>query len=216
MVPPYVPYRTFQNYMVGLKKGIPGRIDRSVLPSMSGSMQVHLIHALKALKLIDDRGDPMPTLQKVVAAWPDEQARHGILMVIVHEAYPFLFRGGFNLQTASPSQIAEAFGTAGAQGDTVRKCIAFFIGLAKDAGIVISPHVKNAGKGFRSTRRPRKNGNAPQIEQREIDVQPHDDVSPNVVSILLDKFPTFDPSWSPDVQAKWFDAYERLMKAAKS
>ena len=32
------------------------------------------------------------------------------------------------------------------------------------------------------------------------------------LQILLDKFPVFDPSWSEDVQAKWFDGFNRLMK----
>ena len=29
--------------------------------------------------------------------------------------------------------------------------------------------------------------------------------------MLLAKFPSFDPAWSTEVQAKWFDAFERLM-----
>lgn len=30
--------------------------------------------------------------------------------------------------------------------------------------------------------------------------------------LLLEKFPDFDPSWSEDVQTKWFEAFDRLMK----
>ena len=30
--------------------------------------------------------------------------------------------------------------------------------------------------------------------------------------MLLAKFPEFDPAWTDDVKAKWFDAFDRLMK----
>jgi hypothetical protein len=30
------------------------------------------------------------------------------------------------------------------------------------------------------------------------------------MATLLAKFPNFDPSWSDEVQAKWFDAFGRL------
>jgi len=33
--------------------------------------------------------------------------------------------------------------------------------------------------------------------------------------LLLSKFPSFDPGWPPEVQAKWFDSFEKLMKTEK-
>src|SRR5207249_5214926 len=32
--------------------------------------------------------------------------------------------------------------------------------------------------------------------------------------VLMEKFPTFDPSWDAEVQAKWFTAFERLQSLA--
>jgi hypothetical protein len=29
---------------------------------------------------------------------------------------------------------------------------------------------------------------------------------------LLDKFPSFDPSWSDDIKVKWFAAFDELLK----
>ncbi len=30
--------------------------------------------------------------------------------------------------------------------------------------------------------------------------------------MLLSKFPSFDPNWSDEVKAKWFDGFHRLMR----
>ena len=42
LVPPYVPYRSFGNFIQSLKQGIPARIDRSVMSNMSGALQSQL------------------------------------------------------------------------------------------------------------------------------------------------------------------------------
>lgn len=37
---------------------------------------------------------------------------------------------------------------------------------------------------------------------------------PNTTEILIDRLPEFDPNWSAEVQAKWFDSYQRLTSLA--
>jgi len=32
-----------------------------------------------------------------------------------------------------------------------------------------------------------------------------------MASQLLEKFPTFDPTWPDEIKAKWFEGYERLL-----
>ncbi|HWG17462.1 MAG TPA: hypothetical protein VN678_06335, partial [Acidobacteriaceae bacterium] len=36
-----------------------------------------------------------------------------------------------------------------------------------------------------------------------------------VTRILMEKFPTFDPSWPDNLKTSWFSAYEQLMKRNK-
>src|SRR5271165_6638743 len=50
-VPPYLAYRTFTNYIDGLKANgaPPSRIDRSVLGAFSGGVQTQLISTLRYL-----------------------------------------------------------------------------------------------------------------------------------------------------------------------
>jgi hypothetical protein len=30
--------------------------------------------------------------------------------------------------------------------------------------------------------------------------------------MVLEKFPTFDPTWSDDIKLKWFEAFDALLK----
>ena len=65
-VPPYVPYRSFRNFIDTLKQGIPARIDRSVMGTMSGALQSQLTTTLKYLDLIAPTGQPKEALAKLV------------------------------------------------------------------------------------------------------------------------------------------------------
>lgn len=52
-LPPYLPYRTLRSFLDNMKVALPNRIDRSLMPTMSGAMQSQLIGALEYLRLID-------------------------------------------------------------------------------------------------------------------------------------------------------------------
>jgi hypothetical protein len=92
---------------------------------------------------------PRPRLKQIVDASPEQ--RKSLYKQIITAEYKFL--DGINLQGATPKQIESAFETTGASGDTVRKCIAFFISMAKAADVPLSPLIEKA------RRRPAKNGN---------------------------------------------------------
>ena len=32
----------------------------------------------------------------------------------------------------------------------------------------------------------------------------------NMIKVILDKYPDFDPSWSPDVQKSWIESMTKL------
>lgn len=137
-VPPYLPWKTWENYIDGLKAfgdHMPNVIDRDSMRNLSGAMQSWLLSALRSLNMIDENGSPRPRLKQIVQATPDE--RKALYKQVIDAEYKFL--GDINLQGATPKQIEAAFETTGATGDTVRKCIVFFVGMAKAADIKLSP-----------------------------------------------------------------------------
>ena len=141
LLPPYVPYKTFGNFFESLKAiGIPQRIDRSVMKSMSGGLQGQLMLALEYLSLITDTGTPTDKLEHLVHS--EGTKRQEVLREILTSSYGFLFTDGLQLDRATASQFRERFEQTGATGDTLRKCMAFFLNSAKAAGIDLSSYLK--------------------------------------------------------------------------
>lgn len=215
-VPPYLPYKTFKNFLEGLRVAMPARIDRSIMGSMSGGAQKLLIAALKFLALTTAHDAPTEKLTRLVNSEGQEWQK--VFRDILTSGYAFVFKDGFDLMRSTPRHLDEQFETTGISGDTVRKCVAFFIAAAKDADIKLSPHITKAKRGPRSANnKPKRPSVATSTETARPGGAPDDTPSPagqlGWSQMLLSKFPTFDPAWSPDVQAKWFDSFGKLMKA---
>jgi hypothetical protein len=66
-----------------------------------------------------------------------------------------VFQGGFKLQSATTQHAEELFQRTGASGETVRRCIAFFMAMARAAGIPVSPYIK-PHRGKKAARRVQK------------------------------------------------------------
>ncbi|MBI3048061.1 MAG: DUF5343 domain-containing protein [Acidobacteria bacterium] len=210
-LPPYLSYRTFATFVEGLKVGLPARIDRSVMKTLSGANQSWLMGALRYLKLIADDGIPTDRLRRLVNSEGTDRQKQ--LQEVAKGAYGFLFRDSFHLQTATPRQLDEAFTKAGPSGDTVRRCVTFFVALAKEAGLPLSPHIEKSSRASRATpRRRRVNGNT----TADIQEQPtRTEAAKPLTELLLDKFPAFDPAWPDEVKTKWFAAFGDLMERTK-
>lgn len=136
-LPPYVPWRTFETYLDALKAfgpTLPNVIDRDSMRTFSGATQTWLLHALRSLNFIDDGGVPKPRLNQIVHANADE--RKPMYRQVLEAEYPFI--KGVNMQGVTPKQLEGAFEEAGATGDTVRKCMSFFVGMAKAADLPLS------------------------------------------------------------------------------
>ena len=215
-LPPYISYRTFQNFLDGLQQGIPARIDRSYWGDrLSGSTGIQLMAALRFLGLVDANGIPTDRLKLLVSAKGDRRAE--LLREVTSEAFGFLQLSSFDLQTATFAQLQEVFHyTFQITGDVSRKCIKFFIELASDSGIPLSPfitkrfrlvHGSTGTKTIikRTSVRTNRNLIVPQDLEKVPEQMPWD-------KMLLTKFPTFDPSWSEEVKLKWFDAFDELLK----
>lgn len=215
--PPYLSYRTFDNFIQRLKtNGIPSKIDRSILGSFSGSIQILVLTSLRYLNLTNDQGDPTEKLDKLVNS--EEADRKKILREILTASYSFLFKEK-NLNKITFAQIQKYFEEAGTQGDTTRKSMRFFMAAAQDAGLELSPYLKKVRAsaprraGFKSKikREERQNEN-----QAKEEVLPHEQSgSSDWQQILLSKFPTFDPAWPDEVKKEWFAAFSKLMEEFK-
>jgi hypothetical protein len=209
-VPPYLSFKTFKTFIDSLKVGIPTRIDRTVLNSMSGAVQSQLMAALRYLGLVTSHA---VTTEKLASLVHSEGAEYGRMMTaILKEGYPFLFSAEFDLIRATTGQMEEAFRKAGASGETIRKCVAFFLAAAKSASLPVSPHIKTSSV----TRAPRIKRTATTVNL--IDSIDNDLLEPppsmtTWSQMLLAKFPSFDPGWPDEVKAKWFESFDRLMKS---
>ena len=90
MIPPYVSYRTFRNFLELLKESFPSRIDRSVWgPRYSGTSGQQLMTALKVLGLIDEKGVPYDILGQLVNG--EGENRRVILRNVLVKTYAPIF-----------------------------------------------------------------------------------------------------------------------------
>jgi hypothetical protein len=156
--PPYVSYPSFKTLIGEFHDhDIPTRIDRSVLTRFSGIVGTQLLTALRFLSLIDESSAPTDRLRELVAAYGTSSWAQSLL-AILHEEYGPMFQ--LDLAAATSSHFTETFRKAYPGSDAVsQKCVAFFLGAAKDAGIAVSERVLKGRKprspNGSSPRRPR-------------------------------------------------------------
>lgn len=210
-VPPYIAYKTFRNFLDRFRQGTPSRIDVSVMGGMSGAARSQVTTTLKFLGLTDNGGVPTEAMNRLVKSEGDEWKQG--LKELLRKYYPDLFREGFNLQTTTAKHLREEFEKTAATGETLGRCIAFFTAAAKDAGIPLSPYLKEGRKQRNNgAPKPRK-ASTEKGEILEFDLDDDTTEQPKTwEEMLLEKFPTFDPSWPDDVKSKWFEGFDRLMK----
>jgi len=151
-IPPYISYRTFSNFLTDLRsRGIPSRIDRSVMSHKSGTVQSQLLLALHYLGLVKASGHPTERLSRLVET--EGTKRKEVVGEMIQSSYEFAFDQSFGLETATSNQAQEVFEKTGASGETVRRCIAFFLAAAKEGGIPVSPYIKPHGRRRSASRK---------------------------------------------------------------
>jgi hypothetical protein len=213
-LPPYVSYRTFLNFIDRLQQGIPSRIDRSYWSDrLSGSTGTQLMSAMRFMGFIDASDRPTSQLRQLVSARGTQRTE--LLRQVTSQAFGFLQQASFDAQTATYAQLEETFHDTFELTDSVcRKCVKFFVTLASDAEIPLSPFILRRVRSVRSD-----TGTKPIIkrrgtkEKRNLLVPQDLEVIPEEMSwdkMLLAKFPTFDPSWSDEVKLGWLEAFNAL------
>jgi hypothetical protein len=218
-LPPYVSYRTFYNFLTRLEQHMPSRIDRSYWGDLlSGSTGIQLMAALRFLNLIDANGKPTDYLKKLVAA--KAELRTQLLHNITVESFAFVCKSPLDLGSATYAQLQEVFhNTFQLTDDVSRKCVKFFISLAKDAGIILSPFITKRTRATRSVTGIKLTSKKVGMKTSRISIIPQgQDEIPNTdtyIHLLLSKFPNFDPSWSDEIKLKWFADFDELLKKAR-
>lgn len=141
--PPYTAYSTLQGFLISLREngGVPSRIDKSLLSKKSGSAQAAILSALKSLKLIDEEGVPTQALHRLIDA-SDQDIYTRELRKVLESTYPFLTDRSIDLTKATTAQLEQKFRDFQIRGSTVVKAMAFFITVAKEVGIQLSPYIK--------------------------------------------------------------------------
>jgi hypothetical protein len=200
-LPPYVSYRTFKTFLERLEQGIPARIDRSFWgESFSGTTGNQLMAALMFLSLVDGSGTPTNRLKLLVGA--KDVKRNDILKQTCMDAFDFLFKGTFDTQTATPAQMQKAFhSNFKISAGVNRKCIKFFMDMANDAGISLSPFITSK----KMISKMAKNTAMYQNTEENSGKSTWD-------TKLLEKFPSFDPTWPDEIKNKWFQAFDELLR----
>ena len=153
--PPYIPWRTFDSVTTGFSTsgGVPSKLDRSILSTMSGSGRSAFLVGLRFLNLVDSENHPLPLLESYVTSEGEE--RKSILREILASSYRFLSEPSFDLTRATASQLSEAMGREGSSTSTREKAVAFFLKAAEAAGITVSPHILKRKHTPSSTPKPR-------------------------------------------------------------
>lgn len=212
-IPPYVPYRTFRNFLDTLREGIPARIDRSVWgPRFSGSNGIQLMTALRVLNLVDDQGRPTPELERLVQLEGDP--RRAALRSLLERNYAPVF--GLDLERASRAQFREAFRSFGTKEAVLARCERFFVQAAQDAGVELSSFILDRRRGARRQpgARTRPSSPAPLSVTRTAVETPRD--ARTLAAMILEKYPAFNPQWEPGVQERWLEGITRLYEGMRA
>lgn len=217
---PYGSYATLLSALEHFKAvGIPNIIDRNALsPSLSGSSRYETLAMLRFFLLIDREGRPNTFLLENLL---DEGKRKEAVIALLKQHYQGLF--DLPLSSAGPTEVNKWF-NENTTPSTVSRAKAFFIQAAKANGIVMHSLVLKGARAASSVGGKRKKRSKTRPEAA-VDTEPSRERDPliplqaNLDSVLLDKllakFPEFDPSWSGEVQQKWFDSFSRLQEQLK-
>ena len=209
-IPPYVASKTFQTFLEFLSDGMPSRIDRSIwLNRFSGSNGTQLMTAIKFFELVDSDG--IPSEDFINLASKDVIVQKKILRKILYKFYSHIFE--LDLENATKSQFREAFRQFGTKEGVLVKCESFFIQAAKFSDITLSSHILARRHNNKSTIVEKSKSSIKSNSSNLLSKKNSIEKNTNIVKIILDKYPEFDPSWSPDVQKAWIESLTKLYES---
>ena len=221
-LPPYTPYATWLELIGWLRKGLPDRIDDSYLQFLRVNQAIRstLYTTLRFLQLVDEEDRPNDALAALVGSQGEEHREK--LREVVNRSYNPILRG-IRLRSATPDQLRDKFQEQGANGDVVRKCFSFFVAIADDAGLDLSPHIprrRRLAKGRMLKKNTPATVETPKVDQA---ADRDDLVLPDAVAkaassslaLILAKFPDYDASWDDATAIRWRESVALILAALK-
>ncbi len=213
-LPPYVTYATWRRLLDAFRRHLPARVDQSYLRDLdfSDSSILTIRTALYFLGLVDDLNEPTERLRKLAAAEDDGQ--QVVLREMIEEAYqPVL--ADLDLETATQGLLQERFAKCGATNNVGHKCLSFFLALAKDAGIPLSPNLLNKSRIGASQKKASLAPTATAPRRRRAGTSASRSPSARytigpAVAPFATKVPDFDPDWPKEVRDEWFEHLQSL------
>lgn len=207
-LPPYVSPTTFKSFNEKLGADPPDVIDRSVWGDwMAGGSGSQVMHALRALKFIDENKNTKDVYRNFLVA--EEQERATILKGVLHEAYRWLFDGSINLESATAKQLDDKFKQQGAQGSVLTKSVRFFTQMALDANITLSKYITERKRQAKPRKKTKKRSTAkaeaPKAGKAVAGAMSLEDK-------ILAMMPEFDPNWSPEERMVWNEQLRDLYR----
>jgi hypothetical protein len=197
--------------------GTPPRIDRSYLSSFAGGYQTQIIAALRALDLIDAKGEVQASLVELIDDG-DHRANH--IAELIRRFYKEPVRLG--TVYATQGQLEEAFRDYGINGDTMRKAIGFYLAAAKYAQLPVSKNFRvpsvTASDGRRAVkRRPgrQRNPEFEEIDDPFAELTDEDEAAnqlrldPAVVT-WVKRMPVGRP-WPTAKRDHWFETFRHIV-----
>jgi hypothetical protein len=211
-LPPAAPYQTFKNaFRVFKTHGVPALVDNSALRRRFPPTHTRqILEALRFLDLINDAGEPSPTLISLVEAvddegWPD------LLRKVLTATYAPVMEDG--LENATPAQLNQRLRSSyGLEEDACRRSATFLLSAANDAHIPLSPYLL-------TPRRPKGRPNAHDLTEPNGDSGVADASEASIELLaakLIEKFPEFDPKWSESLKEHWFSQFSELIQLVKN
>lgn len=219
-VPAYLSYASWLKLLEALETYLPPRFDGSYWDGLkfSGTTRYTARSTLIFLGLMDSDNKPTSKLQQLVESKGDERAVN--LQGIIEQAYQPVI-GDLGLEKATSGQLEELFRKAGAKGNVGDRSISFFLALAKDASLSLSPPLEAKTRALRIPRTAVTRARHKRVKRGKTE-QP---LSPQGLTegiswtglleeLLLEDFPGFDSSWPDDTKIKWL--FRELRKKVKS
>ena len=219
-LPPYTPYTKWLQLLGWLRKDLPDRIDDSYLQYLHVNQAIRstLYTALRFLQLVDKEDRPNESLSALVGSQGEEHREQ--LREIVNRSYDPILRG-VRLKSATPDQLRDKFREQGANGDVVRKCFSFFVAIADDAGLDLSPHISRRRRQPKG--RMHKKSTPATVETPKVDqAADRDDLvlpdtatkaASSSLALILAKFPDYDASWDDATAIRWRESVALILAA---
>ena len=226
-LPPYVSYRSWLKMLDQITRFLPGKIDSSFFCDLgfSPSTAKKMRTALLFLGLIGDDNVPREKLQRLHRSLQGfgQETKVVVLGDILRTGYPSLFTQDFDLERATAGQLRERFEKMGVRGTIQHYCISFFLQMAIDAEIKISPLLttrSKLGTGRKSdalkSRERRRTLLTQQSKTTQIRGEEGFDWSklhPAILALLKD-LAMRGESWDAEEKAKFKKAFEAVFDIA--